>query len=204
VTLKERWAAFSPRERYLLIAAAAMALVVVLWYSPLSRLGDLSFEAEDDTWVQVRKIENYHRILGGADSAARRRDVLEQRYRQAQGRLVAGSTPTQVGAELQGRLSSLANDAQLQVLSSQILKEEEVEGFRRVGVRLTLSGTLEGVARLVSSVETGDQDLAVTLLEINRKLGASRRPTPSRVTSAAAASPLTATMEVKTFMQDPT
>jgi len=204
VTLKERWAAFSPRERYLLIGAAVMAAVVLLWYSPLARLGDLSFEAEDDTWVQVRKIENYHRILGRGDAADHRRDLLEQRYRQAQGRLVAGSTPTQVGAELQGRLSSLAGDAELQVLSSQILKEEEVEGFRRVGVRLTLSGTLEGVAKLVSSVETGDQDLAVTLLEINRKLGASRQPTTSRATTSAAASPLTATMEVKTFMQDPT
>jgi hypothetical protein len=98
----------------------------------------------------------------------------------------------------------MAGIAGLNVLSSQILKAEEDSGFRRVGVRLTLSGNLEGVVEMLYRIETGRTDIEVTLLEINRKLGASRRPTPSRPTAvrpSTQSAALTATMEVKTFMQ---
>lgn len=203
MTLAERWAAFSPRERYLIIGAVSMALIVVVRYSPVSNIGSLSSGgSEDDRWIQLQKIESYQKILGRESAAQKRGEALVTRYDQAQDRLISGTTPTQVGAELQGRLSSMAGDAGLNVLSSQILKEEQVEEYRRVGVRLTLSGTLDGITRLLSSVETGSTGLAVTHLEINRKLGASRRPN-TRVPSHrdAATAPLTSTMEVKTFMR---
>jgi hypothetical protein len=200
VTLKERWTAFSPRERYLLIAAVVVALIVVARYSPLGSLGSLSFSDADDRWVQIRKIENYQKILARSAAVEVQGRLLRERYETAQQRLLAGATPTQVGAELQGRISSMAGDAGLNVLSSQILKEEDTDDFRRVGVRLTLSGELDGVARLLSAIESGNATMGVTLLEINRKLGATRRPTTSRSTSASQAS-LTATMEVKTFMR---
>jgi hypothetical protein len=203
VNLRERWAAFSPRERYLVIGATLVALVVILRYAPISSLTDISFGGEDDQWVQLQKITNYQKVVARSDAAEERGDKLEARFAAAQGRLVAGETPTQVGAELQGRLSSMSADAGLNVLSSQILREESYEGFRRVGVRLTLSGTLDGVTTLLSAIETGPSDLAVTLLEVNRKLGASRRPsTRSSSATPAVASPLTATMEVKTFMRE--
>jgi hypothetical protein len=185
------------------MAAAFVALAVVFRYTPLSSLTDISFGSEDDRWVQLQKIKNYQKIVARADAAESRGKQLEARFAAAQGRLIAGQTPTQVGAELQGRLSSMSADAGLNVLSSQILREEAYEGFRRVGVRLTLSGTLDGVTELLSSIETGPSDLAVTLLEVNRKLGASRRPsTRSSSAAPAAPSPLTATMEVKTFMRE--
>jgi len=206
VTLRERWAAFSARERYLILAAIVAALVVVVRYSPLSDLAGLSAASEkDDRWMQVRKIENYNKILARSDAVDAQASALRQRFERAQSRLIAGATPTQAGAELQGRLSSMATDAGLNVLSSQILKEEEVQSFRRVGVRLTLSGELTGVARVLAAIENSDVDLAVTLLEINRKLGATRRPptpsSPSHAPPPTAQSPLTATMEVKTFMR---
>jgi hypothetical protein len=180
-------------------------VVVVLRYAPIPAIGNLSFSGNNEDWVQLQKIENYQKILSRSDAAERREGELQRRYAAAQARLLEGSTPTQVGAELQGALSSMAGRVGLNVLSSQILKEEEDRGFRRVGVRLTLSGDLEGVVDMLSSIEIGKSDIQVTQLEINRKLGASRRPTPSRPTtssrSTAANASLTATMEVKTFMQ---
>jgi general secretion pathway protein M len=206
VTLRERWTALSGRERALILGAVVIAVLVVARYSPLGSLAVLSSGGgEDDRWVQVRKIENYHKILAEGEAVRAQSQALRDRYDRAQSRLISGTTPTQVGAELQGRLSSMAAEAGLNVLSSQILKEEEVEGFRRIGVRLTLSGELEGVARMVAAIESGQSDLAVSLLEVNRKLGATRRPTnPNARTPAGtpiAQAPLTATMEVKTFMQ---
>jgi len=203
VTLRERWAAFSTRERALIGGAVLVAIVVVLRYSPIGSLGtSFSFGGEDDRWMQVRKIENYQKILARSRIVQSDAEGLKARYDRVQQRLISGETPTQVGAELQGRLSSMATEAGLNVLSSQILKEEEAEGFRRIGVRLTLSGELQGVARMLASIEGGDIDVAVTLLEINRKLGATRRPpTSSRTPTSIAQAPLTATLEVKTFMR---
>jgi len=206
VTLKERWAGFSQRERYLVIGAAAIAFIVLVRYAPLPGLTSLTSAGDEDSWVQLQKIENYQKILARSDAADRRSQELRERYEAAKTRLVPGETPTQVGAALQGRLSTMATDAGLNVLSSQILKDEQVGEFRRVGVRLTLSGELEGVTHMLSAIETGQSDVEVTLLEVNRKLGTTRRtPTPTgRATTAppAAAATLTATLEVKTFMQE--
>ncbi len=199
--LAERWKALSTRERYLVLAAALVAVVVAVRYVPLVPVVGSEEGSEDATWVRMQKVRNFHRIISRSQAVAARTGALETRYKDAQKRLIAGVTPTQVGAELQGRLSEMAADAALNVLSSQILKHEELDEFRRVGVRMTLSGELDGLARMVSSVETDRKDLAVTLLEINRKLGASRRPTPTRSSSLKApVAPLTATIEVKTLM----
>jgi len=205
MTLAERWAAFSRRERILIIAAVVTAIGVVVRYAPIGSLGELSMGGGgDERWIQARKIESYQKILSRAEAVQAQRVALDGRYAAAQARLIPGSTPTQVGAELQGRLSVMASDAGLNVLSSQILKEEEAEDFRRVGVRLTLSGELKGVASLLAAIESGGSDIAVTTIEINRKLGAARRPPPSRTRTTAdtaALAPLTATLEVRTFMQ---
>jgi len=201
MSLADRWNKFSRRERYLLGVAAAVALVVAAYYAATVPFADLSLDTEDATWVQIQKIKNYQRIISRFEGGENRSKILKLRYQQAQNRLIAGATPTQVGAQLQGMIGSMAAGAGLNVLSSQILKEEELEEFRRVGVRLTLSGNLEGIARLISSIETDRKDFVVTLLEINRKLGAKRRPTPTRAPTAFPVAPLTATMEVRTFLQ---
>ncbi len=200
MTPLERWRRLSARERYLLLGAVVAGLVVLARYVLIVPLGEVSMGADNESWVRLQKIRNYQRIVARSDAGRKRRDLLVGRYEQSQKRLIEGSTPTQVGAELQGKLSRMAGTAGLNVLSSQILKEEEVSGFRRVGVRLTLSGNLNGVARLVSSIETDRIDLVVTLFEINRKLGASRRPIPSRTASKAPPPSLTSTLEVKTLM----
>jgi hypothetical protein len=205
MTLRERWTAFSPRERYLVMGATAMALIVIVRYAPLPGSGILDTSGTEDNWVQLQKVESYRKILARSESATLQNAELKARLEAAKSRLVPGSTPTQVGAALQGRLSQMASDAGLNVLSSQILKDEQVTDFRRVGVRMTLSGELSGVTKMLSAIETGPADLLVTLLEVNRKLGATRRPpTPSSrsAPAVAAAATLTATMEVKTFMQE--
>ena len=199
--LPERWTSLSKRERYLILAAVTAALAVVGRYVPFVPMISSEEQGPDATWVRMQKVKNFHRIIGRSDAVTARTRAIETRYKAAGKRLIEGVTPTQVGAELQGRLSQMAGDAGLNVLSSQILKPEDVEEFRRVGVRMTLSGELDGMARMVSSVESDRKDLAVTLLEINRKLGASRRPTPTRASSSKPpAAPLTATMEIKTLM----
>ncbi len=200
MTLGERWGAFSTRERVMVGAAGVLAIVVVGYYGLRGSFDEVSFDGGDERWAQVQKIRNYRRIIARLDSEKTQGDKLGRRYQGQQKRLMGGATPTQVGAELQGMLSSSAGEAGLNVLSSQILRVDEEDGFRRVGVRLTLSGTVDGVTSLLSDVEGNEHDLVVTVLDINRKLGASRRTMQKIGTSAV--SPLTVSMEVRTFLRE--
>jgi type II secretory pathway component PulM len=202
VTLRERWEALSGRERGLVGGAAVLALLVIAYYG--TQPGDEEFESGsvDAPWVQVARIENYRRVLAHSAAVEKQTSEIESRLRAQQERLTAGATPNQVAAELQGSVSTMANDAGLNVLSSQILKEEEVDGSKRVGVRLTLSGELEGVARLIQAIESGPKDMLVSHLEINRKLGSTRRPTTTKTPAADTAQPpLTVSVEVRSFMR---
>lgn len=203
MTPLERWTALSSRERALVGGAIAIAAIVVFRYGLLAGGGDGGDGASSDApWVQVAKIENYRRVLAHSDAVEKQTTEIQSRLGAQQERLTGGATATQVAAELQGAVSSLASEAGLNVLSSQILKEEEFEGAKRVGVRLTLSGELSGVARLVASVEGGQKDLQISHLEINRKLGSTRRPPTSRTQSDPATQPpLTVSLEVKTFLR---
>lgn len=201
MTLLERWQAFSMRERVLVGVAGALLVGVVGYYAAPDSLEGLSIEGGEDRWAQVQRIENYHRIAARTEALAAQERELQERYQRQQQRLMGGATPTQIGAELQGLLSTAAATAGVNVLSSQILRAEEVEEFRRVGVRMTLSGTLKGVSELLAAVEGHDNDLVVTHLEINRKLGASRRPLQRQGDKTPEQSPLTVSMEVRTFLR---
>ena len=143
--MRERWQALSDRERYLVLGAALLALMVV--YRVRSGGDDeaLAVAGGEPRWVLVQKVNGYRRIVAREKGIASQAEELNERFESQQSRLIAGATPTQVGAELQGLLSSMARDAGLNVLSTQVLREEEHGGFRRIGVRLTLSGAVTGV-----------------------------------------------------------
>jgi len=205
VTPRERWEALSGRERALVGGAALVAVLVLLRYGSLPGEDEVESGSIDAPWVQVARIENYRRVLAHAGAVDKQTAEIEARMKAQQERLTAGATATQVAAELQGTVSSMAAEAGLNVLSSQILKEEEIEGARRVGVRLTLSGELAGVAQLIRSIEGGPKDLLVSHLEINRKLGSTRRPpTAAKAAEPTTQPPLTVSVEVKSFMRQGT
>lgn len=205
MTLRERWEAYSSRERALLVGAAALGLIVLVYYGAVPGEEEFDSGSVDAPWVQVARIDSYRRVLAHADAIEKQTAEIESRLKAQQERLTAGGTPNQVAAELQGSVSTMASDAGLNVLSSQILKEEEVEGSKRVGVRLTLSGEIEGIAQLIAAIESGPKDMLVSHLEINRKLGSTRRPpTAKAATADQTQPPLTVSLEVRSFMRQGT
>jgi len=201
VTPRERWEGLSGRERGLVGGAAVLALLVIAYYGAIPGGEDVESGSVDAPWVQVARIEAYRRTLAHNSAIEKQTSEIESRFKSQQERLTAGATPNQVAADLQGSVSTMANDAGLNVLSSQILKEEEIDGSKRVGVRLTLSGEIEGVAKLIAAIESGPKDMLVSHLEINRKLGSTRRPTSKGAPTDQAQPPLTVSVEVRSFMR---
>lgn len=198
MTLRERWEAFSPRERVGVGAALVLAVLVVFQYFPSG--GDDEFGGVEDTrWVKIQRIKNYRKIVSRSEAVGAQAETIGSRLEAQKKRLIAGTTPAQIGAELQGFVSGLASAAGLNVLSSQVLREDTAAGFARVGVRLTLSGELGGVSELLAGIEGGERDVVISNLEISRKLGsANRRPTAGPEPQ----SPLTVRLEVRSFLPE--
>ena len=76
-------------------------------YEVITAVGSLTGGGVEDNWVQLQKIENYQKIFARSEAADKRLQELQARYDEARNRLVPGSTPTQVGAALQGKLSQI-------------------------------------------------------------------------------------------------
>jgi len=141
---------------------------------------------------QQEALERAMRFLGAKDTLRAEREDLRKRLTQAKQRLLPGGTGTLGAAALQERANALALEMGITVQSTQVLKEEAVDPFRKVGIRLTLSGELKPLAELIAGLEIGQQ-LSLNLVEVSRR-GAVAGPKGPRM--------LTSTVEVSGFVQE--
>lgn len=137
------------------------------------------------------ELERSARFLAAADSLRAERESLRKRLDQAKKRLLPASTGTLGAAKLQERANAIATEKGITVQSTQVMKEEEVDPYRKVSIRLTLSGELKPFAELISGLEHGEQ-LAIPFLEVSRR---------GAVAGAKGPRTLSATVEVTGFVQ---
>jgi Tfp pilus assembly protein PilO len=106
--------------------------------------------------------------------------------------LVPGDTPTLAAANLQNTLHSLANEKGVEIQSTQVMRDDAVGDFRRIAVRITITGDLKQLADFLAGVEHGQTRVTIPFLEISRR-GAVLRGKTARA--------LSATIEVTAFLQ---
>src|SRR5205814_723824 len=78
------------------------------------------------------------------------------------------------------------------IQSTQVMREETVGDFRRIAVRITVTGELHPLADFLSAVEFGPRRVALPYVEVSRR-GAVLRGQSGRA--------LAATIEVTAFLQ---
>ena len=164
-----RWyAGHSVRDQRIIMGVlvfAAICLVYLFGWVPLRDYRQRVAEEIADGQEQLARAS---RTLGAADSLRAERESLRKRLVQARTRLLPGRGGTLGAAALQERANSIASEKGITVQSTQVMKEEAVDPYRKVAVRLTLSGELKPFAELVSGLEYGQQ-LAIPFVEINRR-----------------------------------
>jgi len=189
---RERWARFSARERRLIGAAGGVLglfLVHLLVISPfLSYRQDL----QDEIVGHRERIENGKAYLARTADITRQREQPQKLYQQVHAQLVPGDTPTLAAANLQNTLHSLAGEKGVEIQSTQVMRDDAVGDFRRIAVRITVTGDLKQVADFLASVEHGPTRVLIPFLEISRR-GAALRGKTARA--------LSATIEVTAFLQ---
>src|SRR5207245_8520502 len=137
-------------------------------------------------------LEHAARFLAVADALRAERDDLHQLLAQAKEGLLPGWSGTLGEAAVQERANSLAAEKGITVQSTQVMKEEPVEPFHKIAIRLVLSGELKPFAELVSGLEYGPQQLTIPFVELSRR---------GAVAGAKGPRTLQATVEVSGYLQ---
>jgi Tfp pilus assembly protein PilO len=166
--LQHWYGTHSRRDQRIILGVLVLVAVCVayLWgWVPLRAYRQTVADEIADGQEQLARAA---RILGSADSLRAERESLEKRLKQSRERLLPGRGGTLGAAALQERTNSLAAEKGITVQSTQVMKEEALDPYRKVSVRLTLSGELKPFAELVSGLEYGQQ-LAIPIVEINRR-----------------------------------
>ena len=158
----------SRRDQRIILGVLALAAVSVLYLWGWVPLREYRQGVGDEIAEGQQQLARSVRILGSADSLRAERESLEKRLKQARGRLLPGRGATLGAAALQERTNSLAAEKGITVQSTQVMKEENIDPYRKVSVRLTLSGELKPFAELLSGLEYGQQ-LAIPFVEANRR-----------------------------------
>jgi type II secretory pathway component PulM len=189
---RERWQRLSGRERTLIGAAGGVLALLLLRVVILSPFLAYREGLRDEIVSHEEMLQNDHAYLARSADVTRNLEALRTRYREVHGQLVPGDTPTLAAASLQDTLHSLAAEKGINVQSTQVMREETLGDFRRIAVRMVVSGELRQLAEFLAGVEFGQRRLSIPFLEISRR-GAVLRGQSARA--------LAATIEVNAFLQ---
>jgi hypothetical protein len=186
-----RWYAGHPvRDQRIIMGVLVFAGICLIYLFGWVPLRDYRQRVAEEIADGQDKLARASRSLGAADSLRGERESLRKRLVQARTRLLPGRGGTLGAAALQERANSIASEKGITVQSTQVMKEEAVDPYRKVAVRLTLSGELKPFAELVSGLEYGQQ-LAIPFVEVNRRGAAPGAKGPRT---------LSATLEVTGFV----
>jgi len=172
----------SPRDRRIIggvLAAIALSLVYVIVVEPIR---DWRAAVAEEIDEGMERLERSQRLVAALDDLRAERDELKARLGRARKRLLPGGSGTLGAAALQERANEFAATHGVTVRTTQVMREEPADPYRKLAVRLTLSGELGGVASMLAGIEYG-RELNVSFMEISRR-GASARSIGPRNLSA--------------------
>lgn len=162
------YAGHSQRDQRIILGVLSFGAICVIYLYGVVPLREYRQRVSDEIAEGREQLSRSARILGSADSLRAERGELEKRLKQTRTRLLPGRGGTLGAAALQERTNSLAAEKGVTVQSTQVMKEEALDPYRKVSVRLTLSGELKPFAELISGLEY-DQQLAIPFVEANRR-----------------------------------
>jgi type II secretory pathway component PulM len=182
---------YSPRDRRIILGILVAAGLSLVYIGVVEPILDYRKAVGKQIADGQEELERSMRFVGAKDTMRAEREELRKRLGQAKTRLLPGGTGTLGAAALQERAHALASEKGISVQSTQVMKEEALEPFRKVAVRLTLSGELGPLAELVSGLEYAQQ-LSIPFFEVSRR---------GAVSGAKGPRTLSATVEVTGFVQ---
>jgi len=164
-----RWyAARSSREQGLVLLACGLGVVSVLYYAVVRPVIAYRKAVAEEIADGLEELERDTKFLGAIDTFRAERAEVKKKLDQAKTRLLPGTNGTLGAAALQERTNAVANDKGISVQSTQVMREETAAPYRKVALRLTLSGEPKPLAEFLSTLEYVQQ-LQVPFIEVTRR-----------------------------------
>jgi type II secretory pathway component PulM len=180
----------SERDRLIIVGIAVAAMLSVLYVGVVVPLGDRRAQVAQDIEKGLTRIDHAQRLVSSLQTLEAKRADLRARLKVARRRLLPGDSDTLGAAALQERANALATEHGVTVRTTQVLRSEAADPYRKVSVRLTLSGPLRGLAAMLAGLEY-DHELVIPFLELSRRGGVARSTGPTNIS---------ATLEVAGFV----
>jgi len=158
----------SSREQGLVLVACGLGVVSILYYAVVRPVIAYRKAVAEEIADGLEELERDTKFLGAIDTFRAERAEVKKKLDQAKTRLLPGTNGTLGAAALQERTNSVANDKGISVQSTQVMREETAGPYRKVALRLTLSGEPKPLAEFLSTLEYGQQ-LQVPFIEITRR-----------------------------------
>ena len=191
-TTIQRWyATHSARDRRILAGVSVAAALSIVYVAVVEPIIQYRRRVSEEVAEGQEQLERAARFLAAADTLRAERDNLHQRLEQAKQRLLPGGSGTLGAAALQERANAIAAEKGITVQSTQVMKEETADPFRKVSIRLTLSGELKPFSEFLAGLEYGPQQLAIPFAEVSRR---------GAVAGAKGPRTLSATVEVSGYL----
>ncbi len=166
----QRWyATHSTRDRRILLGVGLAIVASAIYLGIVDPVLAYRKHVLEETADGLEELERSARFLNAGESLHAEREQLKKRLEEAKSRLLPGDSGTLGAAALQERANAIAAAKGITVQSTQVMREEAVDPFRKVSVRLTISGELKPFADFVSSLEYGPQQLNLPFVEISRR-----------------------------------
>ena len=181
----------STRDRRIVLAVVGLVVLSLVYVAVVDPLRAYRRGIAEEIAEGQDQLERGARFLGALDTLRAERDEARSRLEKAKQRLLPGNTATLGAAALQERVNTLASEKGISVQSTQVLKEEVAEPFRKVGVRLVISGEMRPFADFLAGLEYSQQQLFLPFVEMNRR---------GAVAGAKGPRTLSATVEVSGYL----
>ena len=194
------WQRLSARERRLAGVAVGTLLLVGIRYGIIGPYLSYTTRLEVTIERDLRRIAKMQRRQARNDQVQERVQTLGKRFRVAQQQLVPGETPTLAAGNLQAHIQTLADQSGLQIVTTQVMREDTLGSYRKIAVKLTFRGDTPAIANFLSGVEYGKWLLFVERLDV-RSAGRHGVPSPRARSTPRKRPPLTITLEVDGIMQ---
>src|SRR5262245_39125130 len=129
--LKQIWQRLAARERVLAGIALLALLLVVIRYGIVEPYLDYTTRLEEEIEQEAQRVGKMQRQHGRREQIATQVTILRQRFQETRHRLIPGGTPALAAAHLQEKIQTLAGQSGLELVTTQVMRDEALGEFRR-------------------------------------------------------------------------
>ncbi|MBV2092554.1 MAG: type II secretion system protein M [Candidatus Thiodiazotropha sp. (ex Ctena orbiculata)] len=164
----------TPTQSRLLALGLLLFLVGVSLFAVIYPVWTLNSHYDETISNHQHQIQLYQRIYSQADHYQSEEARLK-RLRQSDRRYLQSKTDSLAKAELQRRVKGVVSSNKGEILSTQIISNDQEDGFSRVAIRVRMKSTLENSVSIFQKLESEKPFLFVDEIVIRSRPIARRR-----------------------------